>query len=239
MADKVPIQSCGHNVCDTCDTSSPCLVKSVKSLPDPKDADCSKVYSDKNEDLWVVESGKWKQVNKDKNSHVPAKVTGVNGIIATQNGVDNQTIKIDGQELLNLIKDSSPSGRIMTSTIIYTGTDVKNSFPFPDYDDYDEVKIFYQMGSTHQSMEATIANFKSGSCHIYAQNMGDVEDVKQEIEAFTKLVDGNKLTIEKNHVMETKKDGVTFSWGNNLPSEKVTLVIKQIIAYKYQDEGGK
>lgn len=95
------IENCNKVLVDC--GNGPCILEEVKKLPKLADADCNVIYRDLNTDLWIKTDDGWQQVNKDKNSHVPAKVLGNDGIEVSASGTDNQNFIVNGSKLQDQI----------------------------------------------------------------------------------------------------------------------------------------
>lgn len=231
------VEECGQPVCsNTCkDKVNTCLIEEVKKLPDFRFADCKKVYRDAHNDLWVITDDGWQQVNKDKNSHVPVKMTGEHGISVKQSGTDDQTITVDGKAILEKLNSMFVNGKVPVPTEIYKGNEIRDVFDFPNYDNYDYVEIEYKLGSTRDGVKYNVKDLKGDTCHIYASNMADAKHTKDELECFTKLVDGDKFIIEKYHALKVNETGYVFEWGKNDGTGRDAVIITHIVAYKYED----
>lgn len=83
------------------------ILEEVKNLPKLEDAKNNVIYRDIDNNLWIMTEDGWQQVNKDEKRHNPAQIMGKNGINVVASGTDNQQFVIDGQTLLNEIKQAN------------------------------------------------------------------------------------------------------------------------------------
>ncbi|OFI46770.1 hypothetical protein BG262_02940 [Floricoccus penangensis] len=139
------------------------------------------------------------------------------------------TIACQNKKIDLIIQSFGEKGLPTPTTIFDGGLDgvAQNSYSFPNYDDFDSVEIEWRSGSSRGIQKFAIESLKSDNAHLYVGNMNDEIDEDYTYEAFTRLENGNVLSIDKMHTKIDTEQGKIFRWENN------GIFICKIIAYKY------
>ncbi len=207
------------------------LIEEAKNLPKLEDAQKDVIYRDVNNNLWVVTNDGWQQINKDKNSHVPATITGSNGIKVEILGEDEQKFDIDGQDILSKINEkiheSEKQNKIKyissgnvgdDSNMIYFAVseneqmDLENGIVLMTSPKNDVAGLYIAPGLKN--------NLVMLSDSVYIENLNHSESVTLSLGNELKLVkdsvkSANNINSKMPLVMETEKGFMLKFWEND------------------------
>lgn len=234
--------------CGLCPTDGECLISQVNELPDIKTAKCDKIYRNNNGELYLKTDGGWSKLATNQR----LEFSGKNGIKVVESSSDPETRHyiVDGSGVLNDVKSVRdelneavksiredmakmlPNVSVPIPSVIFEGKRAANSFDFPDYDKYDYVEIEYNLGTSRGLSKFYINDLKAEDSHIVATNVRDGGNEGEIVEMFTKLVDGNKLSIEKNRLLIFSGSSIQYKTDDNESESGVVVEIRRITAYK-------
>lgn len=112
-------------------------------------------------------------------------------------------------QIKQIIDSISVNGKIEVPRKISTSNNPQliNKVDLGDITDDTRISITWSEGSTRRTDDYTVRDLKKQTAHITGQNLTDDGDSAWTFEAFTRIVDGNKLWITTLHSYRTNSTG--------------------------------